>query len=252
MDLAGLRQRPAYFLYHWMWIGLDWLFPPRCAGCGVLGERWCDKCRRSISPFDEPLCLRCGLPIPVNSVSSICFECQKNPPFFTSCRSVCIYKSSARKAIHRLKFGRDIGLGEALADVMLDFLTSLHWTIDLVTCVPLSKERMRERGYNQAAVLARPIALGLNLPFFPQLLRKSREVPSQVGLSAHERRLNVENAFKSSKMIQMSKHILLIDDVATTGSTMNACARALIDAGAQQVYGLTFARAGLNDHNQII
>lgn len=178
MDLAGLRQRPAYFLYHMMWNGLDWLFPPRCVSCSVLGERWCDTCRQSITYINEPLCLCCGLPLTVNSASTMCAECENNPPFFTSCRSVCVYKGTARKAIHRLKFGRDIGLGDALAGLMLDFLNTLNWTIDLVTCVPLSKERYRERGYNQAAMLARPIALGLNLPFLPRLLAKTRNAIS--------------------------------------------------------------------------
>jgi ComF family protein len=135
---------------------------------------------------------------------------------------------------------------------MLELMNTLPWSIDLVTCVPLSKTRMKQRGFNQAAMLARPLALGLHVPFQPLLLRKTREVPSQVGLSSQDRRRNVEDAFESGRTIHSSKRILVIDDVFTTGSTMNACARALFDAGAQQIYGLTFARAGLSDHNQPI
>jgi ComF family protein len=180
----------------------------------------------------------------------LCQDCVAVPPAFTALRSTCIYRSGARKAVLRLKYGRDIGLGEALAAQMAAQISNLQWPVELVTCVPLSAGRRSQRGYNQAAALARPLALGMNLPFRPLLLRKKREVPSQVGLSFEERRLNVQDAFETGGSIQIGKNVLVVDDVTTTGSTMNACARALIDAGAQRVYGLTFARAGLSDHNQ--
>jgi ComF family protein len=134
---------------------------------------------------------------------------------------------------------------------MLSYLGQTGWAVDVVTCVPLSKGRLRERGYNQAALLARPLALGSCLPFFPLLLRKTREVPSQVGLTALERKRNVVDAFLADGQAQNLKRILVVDDVTTTGSTLEACARALLDAGAREVYGLTFARAGLHDHNFI-
>jgi competence protein ComFC len=252
MTLAGLRKRPAYLLYHFLWNSLDWVFPPHCAGCGKMGLRWCDDCRASLAVLSPPLCARCGAPLQQSSAVDTCPECTSNPQPLSSLRSVCVYTGKARQALHRLKYGRDIGLGEALAHQMLDLFQNLDWEVDLVTCVPLSRARLRERGYNQAAMLARPIALGLVLPFQPLLLRKTREVPSQVGLSAHDRRRNVQDAFETGGLIPQAKSMLIIDDVTTTGSTLNACARTLIDAGVQQVFGLTFARAGLHDHNQPI
>jgi competence protein ComFC len=252
MTLAGLRQRPAFLLYRFLWNALDWVFPPHCAGCGELGERWCTTCRQSLTLLIPPLCSRCGVPLPGNISADLCQECGAVTPCYTSSRSVCAYTGAARKAVHRLKYGREIGIGEALSIHMLQLLNTLSWSIDMVTCVPLSKARMQQRGYNQSALLARPIALGLRVPFQPLLLRKTREVPSQVGLSSQDRRRNVEDAFESGRLLHSSSRILVIDDVFTTGSTMNACARALFDAGAQQIYGLTFARAGLSDHNQPI
>jgi ComF family protein len=139
-------------------------------------------------------------------------------------------------------------LGEALAIQLSDFLQTLNWPVDMVTCVPLSRDRLRQRGYNQSAMIARPLAMSIAKPFLPVLLRKTREAPTQVGLSANDRRKNVDGAFEAGGTLLIAKQVLVIDDVTTTGSTMNACARALLDAGAASVYGLTFARAGLHDH----
>jgi competence protein ComFC len=254
MTLAGLKQRPAYFLYKLFWNALDWVFPPSCGGCGLLGERWCDTCRSSVGRLDDPLCSRCGQKIILSQSGQddTCMECQAVQPEYTALRSVCDYSGAARKAVIRLKFGRDIGLGEALSNEMIQTALRLNWPIDLVTCVPLSQRRRRERGYNQAAMLARPLAFALQRPFRPQALFKTHEAPSQVGLSARERHTNVIGVFKANESMATSRNILVVDDVTTTGSTMNACARALLDAGAQKVFGLTFARAGLADHNQVL
>jgi predicted amidophosphoribosyltransferase len=100
-------------------------------------------------------------------------------------------------------------------------------------------------------MIARPLAMTIPAPFLPVLLRKTREAPTQVGLSANDRRKNVDGAFEAGGAPLTAKRILVIDDVTTTGSTMNACARALLDAGAASVYGLTFARAGLHDHSSV-
>jgi competence protein ComFC len=170
-------------------------------------------------------------------------------PEFKALRSYCKYSGTARQAILRLKYSHDIGLGEILSRYLVQLLAELPWQIDVVTCVPISRRRLGERGYNQSAMLARPLALAFQRPFIPLLLRKTREAPSQVGMSAENRRKNVEGAFAASEKIALKNHsILVVDDVATTSSTMNACARVLCEAGATAVYGLTFARAGLHDH----
>jgi len=237
-------ERQSFKLYHWLWSALDWIFPPRCGGCDRFAERWCEQCQNEVVRIQSAICPLCGAPA---ATAQTCQTCVANPPHFQALRSFCVYSGPARRAVIRLKYSRDIGLGEALAVQLVDYFSSLHWSVDLVTCVPLSHLRLRQRGYNQAAMIARPLAMAIEHPFLPVLLRKTREAPTQVGLSANDRRRNVDGAFEASGALLTGKRVLVIDDVSTTGSTLNACARALLDAGAASVYGLTYARAGLHD-----
>jgi ComF family protein len=130
-----------------------------------------------------------------------------------------------------------------LAGPLISLLGGLHWAVDLVAPVPLSAARQAERGYNQAALLARPLALAVGLSYQSQALRKIRETPSQVGLSADQRRDNVQDAFQAAPGIVRDKSVLVIDDVITSGATFEACVQALFDGGANRVYGLSLARA---------
>ena len=237
--------RHSFQIYHFLWNALDWIFPPQCGGCGKFAHRWCPECQSQVDRIPANVCPICGIP---GSWPNICPECTKNPPAYTALRSYSNYSGPVRRAIIRLKYSKDIGLGEALANQLAGTLKTLNWPIDMVTCVPLSRGRLRQRGYNQSAMIARPIAMAISQPFLPVLLRKTREAPTQVGLSANDRRKNVDGAFEAGGATLTAKQVLVIDDVTTTGSTMNACARALLDAGAASVYGLTFARAGLHDH----
>jgi ComF family protein len=156
-----------------------------------------------------------------------------------------VFQGPLRKALHRLKYERDIGLGDPLSNHLIEYYNELKWDIDFVTVVPLSKERLRERGYNQAALLARPFAYAIHKPYLPKLLYRKRNTRTQVGLNASERRQNVNNAFGARLEKVHEKNILVIDDVTTTGSTISACAQALRQAGASAVYGLTLSRAVL-------
>jgi competence protein ComFC len=125
----------------------------------------------------------------------------------------------------------------------VELFENVKWDIDLIAPVPLGLARLAERGYNQSSLLARPLSLALNVPYRPQVLTRARETRSQVGLTAAERRLNVSGAFTAHPNWPPGCRILLVDDVATSGSTLEACAEALFAAGARQVYGLTLARA---------
>ena len=142
-----------------------------------------------------------------------------------------------------MKYRRNIGLGESLAAQMVDFVRSLQWPIELVIPVPLGKKRLKERGYNQVGLVARPLAYGLGLRYEPNALRKIRETRSQVGLSVSQRHKNVHDAYQADPGAVQGKSILIMDDVATTGSTISACTAALLSVGARDVYVLTIARA---------
>lgn len=247
MKLSGAKKPSAYVLYQWMWEAVDWLYPPYCGGCGHFGERWCSDCRTSIEALPAEICPICGNPHPGGA---ICEHCLAEPPAFQEMRSACIFRGSVRNAIHRLKYQRDLGLGEVLSRHMISQLDKLNWPVDCVTSVPLSNAHLTERGYNQSNLLARPLALVRKIPFMPQALKRTRETRTQVGLSAKERDINVRDAFWANTNLVRNKTVVVVDDVTTTGSTIRACASALHAAGALSVYGLTLARAVLQDFSQ--
>ena len=142
-----------------------------------------------------------------------------------------------------MKYRGNIALGESIAAQMTEFVRSLHWPAEIMIPVPLAKKRLIERGYNQVALVARPLAYQLKLKYEPDALRKMRETRSQVGLDASQRAANVHEAYQANPDLVKGKHALMMDDVATTGSTISACTAALLSAGVQEVYVLTIARA---------
>lgn len=235
-------ERSVFGLYRLLWSGLDYIYPPACGGCGKRGKRWCDDCNDASKRITPPLCIRCGRPL--SNSAEICDRCKTDPPAFIALRSWAIYCGSIRRAIHQLKYRRDIALGEVLAKGLIDILDSTMWDIDIVAPIPLGKKRHKERGYNQAALLAFPLAIAKGLPYKNNALQRVQETTSQVHLSREERARNVKNAFRADSKIVAGHNIIIVDDVTTTGATMQACALALIDAGANCVYGLTLARAG--------
>ncbi len=153
---------------------------------------------------------------------------------------------TVRKAVHQLKYHRDLALAETLAGFLLALVDALGWRVDVVVPVPLGKARYRARGYNQAALLAFPLALGLGVPYEGKALVRVRETPSQVNLSAEARRRNVAGAFTVVQPQAVAgRAVLLVDDVMTTGATLDAAATALKTSGARQVFAVTVARAVL-------
>ncbi len=241
MPEAGLHGlRPAYLAYRWVWSWLDWLFPPECGGCGTPGSRWCRACQEQASCLPETLCPLCGEP---QKTQTLCSRCREDAPVYQGLRSWAVFSGPVRQALHRLKYKRDISLGEALSQPLISFYNKQKWIVDLVVPVPLSKERLGQRGYNQVSYIARPLALASGIRYVPAALSRIRDTPSQVGLSAKERRANVANAFQANSRIVFGKNILILDDVTTTGATIGSCAQALLSAGAEGVYGLTLARA---------
>jgi len=156
-----------------------------------------------------------------------------------------VFGGPIRNALHALKYRQNIGLGIALSQNIAALLQQLNWPVNLVVPVPLGTKRQRERGYNQADLLAKPLAFRLQLPYHSQVLVRARETRSQVELSLAERHRNMENAFQADARHVRGKNILIIDDVATSGATLDACADALLKAGAKSAFGLTVARAVL-------
>jgi ComF family protein len=160
-------------------------------------------------------------------------------------RAAALFEEPLRGAIHRLKYENSPELGEVLARYLVAAFARPEWRalpapIDAVAPIPLHRQRLAERGYNQSALLAAGLARASGLPVFPEWLERHRETRAQVGLNAEERRLNVADAFRANPAVA-GKRLLLVDDVFTTGATMAACAHAALAAGASAVYGLALA-----------
>jgi competence protein ComFC len=230
----------AYRIYQWLWGSLDWLFPPVCAGCNRNGFRWCPDCQLQVIPIPEPACQACGLPL---YRPGLCPTCNDSYPPFDSLRSWAVFEGPIRHALHSLKYRRNVALGDALARNLVEYVKKLGWQVDLVVPVPLGRQRMKDRGYNQAGLLAMPVAIIQNWQYSPNALIRVRETRSQVGLTETERKENISNAFRADPARVSGKVILLMDDIATTGSTLAACSDAMRNAGAKTVYALTLARA---------
>lgn len=229
-----------YRIYCFIWQVLDWVYPPYCGGCGNPGSRWCFECDGKVSVIHPPYCERCGAPTPG---TRMCERCEQEGLELNAIRAYGIYEEPLRTAIHRLKYHRDIALAEVFSKKLVEIYHQNRWDVDVIIPVPLSIVRLKERGYNQSALLAYPLSLMLGKPYHRNALRRVRETESQVNLTVRERQANVEGAFWADEEFVSNKRILLVDDVCTTGSTLNECAKALKNANAESVYGITLARA---------
>ena len=243
MSVPGPIGRPAYRLYKLAWAGLDWLYPPLCGGCGKLGSRWCDDCQDKVRVISPPICQRCGEVL--DGTGTLCSQCIQSPPSFSALRTWAVFEGPLRNALHRLKYKGDIALGEILVRPLISMLQNLKWEIDLVAPVPIGATRRAERGYNQAALLALPLAMGCGITYESQALEKIRDTRSQVGLTAIQRYENVSGAFQARAKYVSEKCVLVVDDVTTSGATLKACSLALIRAGAREVFGLTLTRTAM-------
>lgn len=228
-------------LYKSVWKFIDFIFPPRCAGCGLIGERFCPDCSKKVHLIEGNICEKCGEPLDyLLHNTQECFARLNNLKWI---RSFSYYQPPLSLAIQKLKYHRDIGIAEVLANYLVELYNKNKMDIDMIIPVPLSQKRLHERGYNQSFLLALPFSMVINKPLSKQSLRRFKETRSQVGLDRHERFVNVSDAFTANISDVSGKNILLIDDVSTTGSTLEACALALKMAGAKDIVGLTLARA---------
>ena len=229
-------------IYTFVWDILDFLFPPRCAGCDKWGERYCTSCLDQTNIINSSMCQICGETVLINSLNT-CNRCQSSPPHFSELRSWAYFEGPLQKAIHKLKYKRNLGLGDTLAQPLIELYRVMKWEVDLVSAIPLNSVKKRERGYNQALLIARPLAWETGLQLETSAVKRIINTRSQVGLTLIERKTNVQDAFRANSRLVGEKSVLLIDDVVTTGSTINSCAEAMREAGARNVYGLTLARS---------
>lgn len=253
MQFASSRS----FADRFDWL-VDWLYPPRCRACsgrihGRDAAYFCLKCRKSIQLVCHPLCTVCGRPFPeASGEDHTCGVCLARPPHFVSARAWACYPREAfeehplRQVVQKFKYGRKVSLGKPLGQLMArgcqEFLADCR--VDLIIPVPLHAKRLRWRGFNQSVLLGRQISRAYNIPMDVFALLRNKETPPQTQLTEDERRRNVRAAFglNPDRSIE-GRSILLVDDVYTSGATLNECSRTLKKHGAKEVYVLTLARA---------
>ena len=236
--IASLKQFSIDFL--------DFIFPPICPVCRerlqAEDEIICAGCRGELRMLKRHLCERCGS----YSAVGLCARCKSGWLFLERARSLCAFATISRGMIHNLKFDGRVELARPMARLMyLTWHDELAGRVyDLLMPVPLHQARRRERGFNQAELLARELTAITSMRLETAALRRTRATPAQTSLSQQSRWKNVRGAFSVARPeVIRERHILLIDDVATTLATGNACAEALHRHGAASVSLLTFARA---------
>lgn len=223
---------------------LDLVFPPLCHLCRTFipqaGElHICPACRDGFHFINHPLCSTCGTPFLAIGNDHVCSACQKSPPAFQSARAALVYEAGVSQLIHSFKYGHATHLRRPLALLMLEQLN--EWVIsispDLIIPVPLHIKRLRQRGFNQAVLIAEIVGQRCAIPVCSGILQRRRWTEPQINLKSEERQQNVKGAFavKDDTLIQ-GKKVLLLDDVYTTGSTVRECSASLMLSGAKEVF----------------
>jgi competence protein ComFC len=214
---------------------VDILFPAICAGCGRLSKgAFCVQCDSGLHRISSPCCGRCGNPLPV--ASAHCRECRGRALWFDSAVQAVEFTPEVRKAIHRFKYKAERALGEALAMIAAEVCPR---DAAAIVWVPPSRQRLRERGFDHAALLAEILGRSTGLPTIA-ILRRKREVAAQVSLNPSQRRMNLHGTFEC--LLPAPLDLIVIDDVYTTGASLSEAARALKASGAERVRALSIAR----------
>lgn len=225
------------------WI-LDFALPPRCAGCGTIVSdvhSFCPDCWKRIEFLGSAGCVTCGLPLQATDAEN-CAVCLAKPPRIARTRAAVAYGEVTRGLALRLKYGRKIAIAKTMARYMAPLIETRGAGVLLVP-VPLHRSRLWQRGFNQSAIVARELSRQTGIDDDATLLKRVKRTPPLKGMSLQQRRRLVAGAFRvGDRSAIAGRTVVLVDDVLTTGSTANACARELRRAGAERVELITWAR----------
>jgi len=218
----------------------DLFFPRQCVGCGKLGSFLCSDCCRGLPRIVTPFCPKCGRP---ESSGNLCHSCWGWQSNVEGIRSPFRFEGVVRKSIYALKYHNLKAISPTLCQLLVEYFEANPLPVHVLVPVPLHPRRLRERGYNQSGLLACGLGKLVGLPVSEDCLTRSKDSQPQARtVSAEDRRSNVVEAFYCRDRMLEGKQVVLVDDVCTSGATLDACAMALKHAGAVSVWGLTLAR----------
>lgn len=206
----------------------------------------CENCL-NVLPFITNPCEKCGSPMNENQVG-VCFKCKNKNYNFVLAKSIFEYKDMPLMIVHNLKYNGKKYLVDYIVRYMLDVFATWNVFPDFITCVPMIKAKEKEREYNQSKLMAEKFAKEVKIPFY-EFCYKSKNTDSQTELNTNQRIKNVVGSFefiKENKKLIKNKTILIIDDIITTGATVNEISKVLLGAGAKECYALSFAHTRLN------
>lgn len=233
-------------------------FPPLCGVCEASAadsEPWlCSRCLESLRPVETPVCAKCGMPTPglIDQTGLLCGRCLKEPPVYEHARYGFFYDGALRRALIKLKYYGALQVGRSLGGLFVAHFRNhmVHLHHDVIVPVPVHRKRLVSRGFNQSVILARRLSKDSGIPMDRSTFRKVRDTPRQVGLPRAQRLKNLRGSFAVVRRERIEgKTILLVDDVATTGSTITECAATLKSAGAEKVNALVLALTGVVTSN---
>jgi Predicted amidophosphoribosyltransferases len=222
---------------------LKLLYPNRCVFCEELGElAVCEKCKKEVIYVMEPRCKKCGKPIRY-STQEYCYDCENKEKAFDEGRSLWLHKGVVAQSLYRFKYCKRIGNGKFYAqELVKQYAQQMkRWEIMEIIPVPVHKKRLAKRGFNQSEVVAKYMSEYLQIPMNATAVERSMHTKPQKQVGGKRRRQNLKGAFRMNKGAKVAKNILLIDDIYTTGSTLEELARTLRRAGARKVCFLTIS-----------
>ena len=228
---------------------INLLFPPRCPVCGDIvepsGDLICPSCVFKLSPVRQPTCRKCGKEL-FSERAEYCFDCSRHERSFESGAALFNYNETAKKSMAAIKYRNKREFLDFYAEMMAYRFrhTIQNWKPDVLIPVPVHPSRRRKRGFNQAEELARRLSKLLRIPVESRLLVRTRKTAPQRELNPQQRLANLKQAFSVNPGRPIPQRVVLVDDIYTTGSTMEACSRALKAAGVQEIHFLTICVGG--------
>lgn len=222
---------------------LNILYPNTCCFCGkVYKEHICPECAKTITYVEEPVCKKCGKPIRYEE-EEYCDDCKKQTAYYEQGRSVWVHRGPVRWSIYQFKYRNQRHYGKFYAKEMVRIYGEQikRWGIELIVPVPLHPTRKRKRGYNQAEILALLLGKRMAIPVAIGAVVRCKKTNPQKALNQKERRLNMKDAFNVKNLPEGVKNILVIDDIYTTGNTVNEMAKILRNKGVKKVFFLTIS-----------